>query len=515
MAKKKKSERKKSGPAASRASNPKASSPVGREAAGPDGKGRDFEGRRGADPGGASSATAPRADAAWRRRLGRPVDAASLAFFRVAFGLIMAYHCLDYLSHSRIARWYVDPPILFHYPGFSWISPLSQEQMEFFFIALAALASAMAAGFFYRAASAIFFLGYTYIFLLDAARYNNHEYLICLLAFLMIFLPSGAARGLRASFAAGRTVPAWGVDLMRFQVGVPYFFGGLAKLNYDWLVRGEPIGLWLREGPAESALDLPFFRGQQAGHFFAWGGTVFDLLIVPALLWPRTRPWAYGAAVAFHLANSQLFVIGIFPWMMIALTTVYFGPSWPRRLAVRFGSGKPSAGAKASSPASSPAFSPVSAPLAAALALWIASQALLPFRHLAISGHVDWTEEGHRYAWRMKLRHKEGQIRFRVRDGASGRVTVYENFAGVLSTVQQRMMLHDPEMVRQFTHRLRERLEEQGMTRPEIRVESSIALNGRRPAPMLDPRVDLASAPAAPWGSAPWILPIDLESSLP
>jgi hypothetical protein len=30
--------------------------------------------------------------------------------------------------------------------------------------------------------------------------------------------------------------------LLCFQIALPYFFGGVAKINEDWLIRLEPIG---------------------------------------------------------------------------------------------------------------------------------------------------------------------------------------------------------------------------------------------------------------------------------
>ena len=50
-------------------------------------------------------------------------------------------------------------------------------------------------------------------------------------------------------------VPIWVVWLLRFQVGMVYFFSGLAKVNGDWLLRGEPLATWL---PARA--DLPSAR---------------------------------------------------------------------------------------------------------------------------------------------------------------------------------------------------------------------------------------------------------------
>lgn len=37
------------------------------------------------------------------------------------------------------------------------------------------------------------------------------------------------------------TVPIWLLFLFQFQIVVVYFFGGIVKLNYDWLILQQPI----------------------------------------------------------------------------------------------------------------------------------------------------------------------------------------------------------------------------------------------------------------------------------
>lgn len=462
-----------------------------------------------------------------RDRLGRflfeRVDPASLVFFRVAYGGIMAWHCLGYLTLQRIERYWTGPALLFKYPGFAWVEPMSADAFRVFFVVLALLAVMMAAGLFYRLAAALFFVGYLYVFLLDSARYNNHEYLICLFNLLMVLIPLhhfGSLDARRRKGLREDTAPAWMVWLLRFQVGVPYFFGGLAKLNYDWLVRGEPIGLWLRQDLAEGDLDLAFFRESWSGHFFAWGGTIFDLAIVPLLIWPKTRIWAFVGALGFHLANSQIFTIGVFPWMMMGLTTIFFAPEWPRKLGVigrreddakgkkarKKGKGKKKEPAQ--DDGAEIAWTPDHKRVATLLAIWLGVQCLLPFRHFLIPGNVDWTEEGHRFAWRMKLRHKDGRLAFEAKDVRTGQRTVLQNYDGVLTNVQYRMMLHDPEMIRQFAVALEERLEATTGGDVEVRALNEIALNGRDPRPMIDPEADLTVAETSLWRPVPWILPL-------
>ena len=67
----------------------------------------------------------------------------------------------------------------------------------------------------------------------------------------------------------------------------------------------------------------------------SWGGFAFDLTIPLWLLWKRSRPLAYLAVVGFPAATGLLFNIGMFPWVMIALTPIFFDASWPRRFTRR------------------------------------------------------------------------------------------------------------------------------------------------------------------------------------
>lgn len=138
-------------------------------------------------------------------------------------------------------------------------------------------------GFWYRLSATLFFLGFTYVFLLEQARYLNHFYLISLISFLMIFVPAHRAFSIDAlSGARSATAPAWALWLLRAQIGIPYFYGGLAKLNGDWL-RGEPMRVWMASG-TDFPLIGPWFTDERVVFLFAYGGLLIDLLVVPLLL---------------------------------------------------------------------------------------------------------------------------------------------------------------------------------------------------------------------------------------
>ncbi|MCC6604840.1 MAG: HTTM domain-containing protein [Anaerolineae bacterium] len=440
-------------------------------------------------------------------RLFLPVDTAVLAYFRIAFGLIMLWEVVRYFDNGWITRYWVDPVVNFPYYGFGWLRPLPGMGMELLFAGLGLLAIFITLGFYYRLSAALFFVGFTYSFLLEQARYLNHFYLIILLSFLLIWLPLGRVYSLDARRAAHGSIqraPAWTLWLLRVQIGIVYFYAGLAKLNADWL-GGEPMRGWLA-ARTDFPLLGPFFTEEWLVYAFTYGGLLLDLLAVPLLLWRRTRPFAFAAALLFHLLNAKLFSIGIFPWFMIAATAVFFAPDWPRRVVAWLGCHcvlHPSIGApKHHTSRSRPL-------VVGLLSVYLLVQLLLPLRHLLYAGDPSWTEEGHRYAWHMKLRDKSAEAVFHVVDGPTGQrwqVTPADYLPGW----QANKVATHPHMIWQFAHFLAEEWHKQGITEVAVYAEVMASLNGRPPQPLIDPTVDLLAQTFSLRPSG-WIVPLVRE----
>ena len=272
----------------------------------------------------------------FRERLLAPVDIASLVYFRIVFGVVMVWEVWRYFSHDWISLIWIEPRFHFSYWGFDWVKPLPGDGMYLYFYVLGILAVLIALGLFYRVSATLFFLAFTYMFLLEKARYLNHFYLICLVSFLLIFLPTQRAFSLdawRRSGIRSDTAPAWSLWLLRAQIGIVYFYGGLAKLNSDWLSTGTIQELLASR--TDFPIIGPYFTQGWMVSLFSYGGLLLDLLVVPLLLWRKTRLLAFVAATTFHVTNARLFDIVIFPWFMIAATMLFFRPDWPRLL-VRF-----------------------------------------------------------------------------------------------------------------------------------------------------------------------------------
>ena len=262
-----------------------------------------------------------------------PVDIASLVFFRIAFGLLMLRMVQLVWSLDRISQWWVEPSFLFKYPGFSWVHPWPGNGLYVHWILLGLFALFLTVGFLYRISAALFFLSHAYFFLLDQGRYVNHTYLICLFSFLLIFAPAHRAFSIDAWLwpkLRSSSAPAWSLWLLRAQMGVVYFFAGVAKIAPDWL-HGEPMRTWLKQ-QIHFPLLARVLHEEWAAYSASYASLVIDLLIVPFLLWRRTRFVAFCVAVIFHLLNAQIFPLDIFPWLAIAGTTLFLSPNWPRRI---------------------------------------------------------------------------------------------------------------------------------------------------------------------------------------
>ncbi|MDB6072494.1 MAG: Vitamin K-dependent gamma-carboxylase, partial [Verrucomicrobiaceae bacterium] len=144
--------------------------------------------------------------------------------------------------------------------------------------------------------------------------------------------------------------------------------------------------------------------------------------------------------------------------------------------------------------------------IAVLMACYFAVQIVLPLRHFAYPGNVNWTEEGHRFSWHMKLRGKSGEARFIVTDPPSRQLWIVKP-EEVLSPRQIAKLETHPDMILQFSHFLAEQHRAQGYPNVEVRAEVMASLNGRRPQPLVDSKVDLAKEQRS-LKPARWILPL-------
>jgi len=438
----------------------------------------------------------------------KTTQAAPLAVFRVLFGFMMFLSIFRFWAYGWIDKLYVQPKLFFSYYGFSWVKPIG-DYTYIIFIICGIASLCVAVGYKYRLAIIVFFLSFTYIELMDKTTYLNHYYFISCVGFLMIFLPANAHFSVDAyknPSKAFQSIPKWTIDSIKFMLCIVYFYAGLAKLNSDWLIEAMPLKIWL-----PSKYDIPFLGNlmqQQWVHYaFSYSGAMYDLAIPFLLLYKPTRWFAFFLVVIFHVMTRVLFPIGMFPYIMIVSTLIFFDASFHQRI-IRFISklfridySETFAISKMKS------YSFRSKLVLPILTLFFVIQILFPWRYLSYPNELFWTEEGYRFSWRVMLMEKAGYAQFKIKNTETGDQFLVDN-NDFLTPFQEKQMSTQPDFILQYAHYLGDHFASQGHENLSVYVESYVALNGRMSQPYIDPNVDLLKEKES-FRRKDWILPFN------
>ncbi|MBN8696011.1 MAG: HTTM domain-containing protein [Bacteroidetes bacterium] len=438
------------------------------------------------------------------------VSIAPLVVFRIIFGGMMLGSIIRFWLNGWIEDLYIKPVFFFTYYGFEWVKPLGETGTYLIFIVMALSALMVMIGFKYRLSSIAFFLTFTYVELIDKTNYLNHYYFISIVAFLMIFLPAGRNFSLDVYFDQQKKlthIPRVFIFTIQLQLGIVYFFAGVAKLNYDWLFEAQPLRIWLQ--PHTDLPVLGYFMDKiWIAYFFSWFGAIYDLSIPFFLSFKKTRGYAYFFVIAFHVLTRVLFQIGMFPYIMILATLIFFSESFHVKLLGYIS--KPFIRSKELIHSEGRAFhfgSLFKKMFLTFIAIHFFIQIILPFRYVLYPGKLFWTEQGFRFSWRVMLMEKAGKAFFYVTDKKTGRVgeTMMDND---LTPNQEKMMSTQPDFILQYAHHLEKKYKAMGMVDPKITVDCYVTLNGSGSRPYINKYVDLTKIKDGfhhKW----WILPFE------
>ena len=260
-------------------------------------------------------------------------DASRLALFTRAFGLVLLSHGYYTLaSHQRILD---STAVAFSVAPFHFeLSPvhLPVARNILLFSGLLVFSGILA-----RIGLLLSFAAIAYSLLLDRSLYNNHHYLLAELCVLLAVCDGSVLRWRWRWSRAAPRAPRWQLHAVQALVLTPYFYGGLAKLNPDWLFRHEPVATWAPAmlqtlddtcgGALDAALPDEFDVITPFATFVSWGGLLFDLL-VPFLLVGPSPTLRYGvafpAALAFHACNRLWFGgLGVFPALCVVALVLF------------------------------------------------------------------------------------------------------------------------------------------------------------------------------------------------
>lgn len=424
------------------------------------------------------------------------IDNTGLVLWRVVFGALIAIEGFGAIASGWVRRTLVEPDFTFNFIGFEFLQPLPGDLMYWYFALMGTFGVLVMLGYKYRFSMFCYALMWTCVYLMQKSSYNNHYYLMMLLCWVMVFLPANRWFSIDAqhnSELKSPSMPRWVLLVLILQVWIVYTYGSIAKWYPGWFDASVPA-LFMR-----SKSDYWLVGGLLQENWVHWCiayvGILFDLLIVPLLLWKRTRLAAFILSIFFHLFNSFIFQIGIFPYMSMAFALFFFSSE---TLQKRF---LPKKKLYTIGEVIVPNYKPI---LISVLSVYFIVQIGLPLRHWFFKDDVLWTEEGHRLSWRMMLRSKGGSLTVWVKEKGATERKRYD-YKQLLSKKQKRAVGAKPDLIWQLAQRIEEAEAKKGRD-VEVYMDARIRVNTGYYNQLTDPNIDLAAQPWHHFKHNDWIL---------
>lgn len=396
------------------------------------------------------------------------VDNSGLVLFRALLGFLLFSEALGALVSGWVTRVFVDTKMTIPFLGFEWLAEtLHGPIMYGWYAALCIFGLLVMLGYKYKLSITAYGILWWAVYLSQKSHYNNHYYLMVVMCFVMLLLPAHRYFSIDSFKNANFrkiSCPRWCYVLLIGLFWIVYTYASINKIYPDWL-QAVPLKIWFKQ-KSDFWLVGPLLSQEWMPWLIAYGGIVFDGLIIPALLWKKTRWWAFGFNLFFHLFNSAVFHIGVFPYMMIAITVLFFPPT---ELSKWFFKTKPSLNFLSESFKSKPH-------IVWALSSFLLLNILFPLRHHLLEGNVLYTEEAHRMSWRMMLRSKGGSISFTVRNQETKEYEIVD-LKEYLNRNQISTLATHPDAVYWFIQKLKKEYHNKGWKDLAINVRARVRVN--------------------------------------
>jgi hypothetical protein len=407
----------------------------------------------------------------------------------------MVAECFGAIALGWVHETFVDVKHSFTFFGFEWTDFLIGSTMTWYYVVMGIFGFAIMLGYRYRLSAFIFSIMWALSYFMQKSHYNNHYYLVMLVSFWMLIMPAHRYASLdvkQRRVKASLSCPNWAILYFKIQFAIVYFYAAIAKVYPDWL-QATPIQIWLKN-KTHYPIVGGLFEYEWFPYFIAYGGLFFDALVIPCLLFKRTRVLAIGLSLVFHLFNSAVFQIGIFPYFALAVALFFFDPEDIRRLFLK------------KKPVYIPDVFSNRHPnnwITPIFVVYFIIQLLLPIRHHFIKGNVLWDEAGHRLSWRMMLRAKAGVCTYVVKYGQDQEKRIPGR------EFLQMHQVHDvntrPDMLYRSIDYLKEYLDSMGIEPTAIYCKSQVSVNGRPYATFVKPDFDMLKAKWNFYGKQEWI----------
>ena len=425
------------------------------------------------------------------------IDNTGLILWRVIFGALITIEAFGAIATGWVRRTLVEPDFTFNFIGFDFLQPLPGDGMYYYFALMGVFGMLVTFGYKYRFSMACYALMWTSVYLMQKTSYNNHYYLMMLLCWLMVFLPANRWFSLDAKqkpSLKSPSAPRWTYLVVIFQVWIVYTYASIAKWYPDWL--DTTVAAIFMKGKSDYWLIGPFLQLDWVHWCIAYVGILFDLLIIPLLLYKRTRTIAFAISIFFHLFNSIVFQIGIFPYMSMAFALFFFSSE---TLQKRF---LPKKQLYTGNEVKVPNYKPL---LISVFSLYFIVQIALPLRHWAFKDDVLWTEEGHRLSWRMMLRTKSSRLIVYTQKVGSVEKKPYR-YRELLSKKQQRSAKSRPDMLWRLAKEIKKAEAAKG-NNVKVFMDVKLKINGGVYHQFITPDIDIAAQEWHPFQHHTWLQP--------
>lgn len=441
----------------------------------------------------------------WKKAF-QKIDNSSLVVFRIFFGIIFLAEAVGALALKWVDRNFVDTATNFTFIGFEWLLHLQNETMYVVFGLMAVASVGVMLGYKYRFSVIALTVLWSLAYFGQKTSYNNHYYLMWLIGLIMCFLPANANASIDAKQNPSikkNYMPQWVRLVFIIQVSCVYFYATIAKFYPDWLDGTVTRNMFSGMNNVPETVQI-LFKKTEFQLFIAYMGIAFDGLIVPALLWKRTRWFAIIASLIFHIFNSITLQIGVFPYFALSFCVFFFPPHQIRNFFFRK---RPKEDYNEETTANySTIFKYFFVP-------YLIIQILLPIRHWFFKDDVLWTEEAHRLSWRMMLRSRTGETYFKVIDKNTNERLAFSNTE--LLNQKQRSRLNAPDVIWQMAQKIKEHFKEQGKDVAVYAERSNVSINMHPSSRLIDPTVDLTTVKWSHFKHHDWILERKLSKDPP
>ncbi len=435
----------------------------------------------------------------WKKAF-QPIDNSPLIIFRILFGFLFACESFGALATGWVKSNLVDVNFTFSHIYMDFLQVLVGPQMYVYFALMGCVSIAVMLGYRYRLSMILLTILWAGAYYIQKTSYNNHYYMLLVICFYMCFLPANRYASLdvkQGRVSQGLFMNQYVSWIFIFQVSILYVFGTVAKFYPDWL--DGTFTKLMYEGANIPDVFKEAFTAKWFYVSIAYLGILFDGLIVPLLLYKRTRTWALIASLVFHLFNSITLHIGIFPYFALSFAVFFYEPEQIRAL---FFKKKPILDISSINitQAKDIALSKVSL---AIIGVFAFVQLILPLRMYFIEGDTLWTDEAHRLSWRMMLRSRAGYTNYIVENKSTGERRYYD-IEDVLTSKQQ-ARLTSPDMIWQMAQYIKKEYEQKGED-VAVYAESYVSINRRDLSRFVDAKVDLGAVEWDYFKHCDWIL---------